>query len=170
MRKHTAAEILSFFEQVRGSIESDSPLEAFRAVATLSADLYKHLGRTAEMLMLLHGVDVSDRYLYSAASWVICATHEREVPLLSNEQYQAISDKNAALEDAQSDESANYFALLELKNAELFPKSLVVSQILRRDLTERLGVPEEVVYEGYDIGWWEAARIVVPHIIKQLYL
>ena len=103
MNKLTSAEIISFFEQVRAPIESSSPTEAFQAVISVSPDLHRHLGKTAEMLML-----------------------------------------------------------------QLFPKSLVVTQILRRDLIERLGVPEQVVYEGFDIGWWHAAKIIVPHALRSM--
>ncbi len=152
------------YRKIAPIIESPDGTEAQLAVRNWNSSLFRDMRSEAEVLMLMHGQGVSDRYLYGLCSAVLSMREENGgiLPELTGEQYE-LDRKVQDFHQAAQDKTAEaYFSNLEEVFEREFPLTVVLLAILDRDLRTRLQVPDIDIQEGFIPGWYKAMKTVTP--------
>lgn len=163
-----ASEVQKFYSRIAHIIESRTGSEPQRLVRDWSPELFRDMRSEAEVLMLIHGQSVSDRYLYGLCSALAALKAENggQLPPLSGEGYEferELQDSHVASEDAIA---YAYFGRLEAVFIEKFPLTATLLEEMAKDLKLRLGAPDIDIQEGFIPGWRKAVKTVVPLFVK----
>lgn len=164
----SANEVQEFYGRIAHIVESSSGLEPQRAVREWNSQLFEDMRSEAEVLMLMHGQSVSDRYLYGLCSAIAALKEENggSLPELSWNQYELdkeVQESHLAAEDAAAYE---YFGNLENLYLEKFPLTATLMPELGKDLKWRLSAPDIDIVDGFNVGWRRAVRVAMPLFVE----
>lgn len=84
------------------------------------------------------------------------------LPGLTEYQYETDKEIQDAHQAAQDHLAAAYFTRLEQAFDDNFPLTAALLAIMERDLRSRLGASDTEIEEGFQRGWYKAAKAVVP--------
>lgn len=149
------------YERIRPIVESVDGTEPQLLVRYWSPGLFKDMRSEAEVIMLMHGHDVSDRYLYGLCCTLAAIKEENggELPRLLDEQYTF----NKIINDSyRSAENISYFMNMEMEFGERFSLTSQIIGILQQDLIDRLSVQQIDLNEGFVPGAKRAIHTVMP--------
>jgi len=169
-RPPNAAAAVAFYEVIRSIVESATGNEASVIVESWSPEVYKDSRSEMEVLLLMHGQGVSDRYVYGFLNAIVAMKQENggRLPEVNIDEYEATKNKQDRLRAKQDDEAAAYFLRLEDDLYGRFPLTTWLLAQMENDLRTRLGVPEIDIDEGFVYGWYHAAKVVTPLFNEEL--
>jgi hypothetical protein len=164
-----ANEVRQLYSKISHIVESRSGVEPQRLVRDWSPKLFEDMRSEAEVLMLMHGQSVSDRYLYGVCSALAAMRAENGgfLPPLSVEQYEMDKETQTSHEAAQDEAAYAYFEKLETAFIERLPLTATLVVEMGKDLKWRLGASSNDIHEGFVPGWRRAVRTVVPLLIEE---
>jgi hypothetical protein len=160
----SSSQLKEFYGPIAPIIESSTGVEAVGVVREWSAKLMADIGSEVEVLMLIHGQGVSDRFMYGFCSAIVAMKHENgdELPDLPDDLYDERREEQDFLHVEDSLEADSLFGELNAGFHERFPLTYALIINLEHDLRTRLQVPEEDIQVGFNPGWYKALCVVMP--------
>ena len=157
-------EVRGLYKKISPITESEIGAEAQTVVHDWNELFYNDMCSEAEVLMLMYGHSVSDRYLYGVCSAVIALKEENggHLPVLTDGQYELDKEVQDSHQAAQDAACAEYFTKLEETFETSFPLTATLLSALGHDLKTRLHAPDIEIEEGFIPGWYKAIKVVVP--------
>jgi hypothetical protein len=164
-----ADEVQQLYSKISHIVESNSGAEPQRLVRDWNQRLFADMRSEAEVLMLMHGQSVSDRYLYGLCSALAAMKAENggSLPPLNDQQYEFDKEVQASHVAAEDESAQAYFDRLEEIFIEKFPLTATLVVEMGKDLKWRLGASTEDINEGFVQGWRRAVRTAMPLFIEE---
>ncbi len=157
-------QVQAFYKKIAPLIESPTGVEPQIMIRGWNERLFRDMRSEAEVLMLMHGQSVSDRYLYGFCSAIAAVREENGglLPELDDAQYQLDREIQDSHLLAQDSIAGAYFADLAERFGNKFPLTVTLLGALERDLRTRLKAPEIDIEEGFSRGYYKAVKVVSP--------
>jgi hypothetical protein len=117
--------------------------------------------------MLMHGQQVSNRYLYGFSVLFAGVNEESggQLPPHSPAAYQAAKEQQYRLIAEDSERTSHYFKTQEDAFMHSFPLTIALVTALEQDLVDRLGASEVEIEDGYELGWYNALKVIMPSLM-----
>lgn len=154
-------DIQNLYQRIAPVVESVTGYEPQVMVRDWNAKLFTDMRSEAEVLMLMHGQSVSDRYLYGLCCTLASVKEENEgyLPLLTDGEYEINKERAAVCRSAGDD---SFFLGMESAFSDLFPLTTQMIAVLQKDLLTRLHTQQVDLDEGFVPGAKRAIHTLMP--------